>query len=721
MQIIPGASLLSVIISSMADWAGKTLGKVHIDDLVARGGMAEVYTGTHESFGQVAVKIMRGLLDRDSDQLARFKREAEVVEELRHPNIVQMFDYAVVDETPCIIMEYIPGPSLAAYMKNLHDNKQRLPIGIVGHILTSMASALDYAHSKGMVHRDIKPANVLLRSRSESIELDKSLPLDVEPVLTDFGLVRLLDSTMHTTAGSVSGTPTYMSPEQARGEKVDNRTDIYSFGIMLYEMLAGEVPFQADTTFGMLMKHINEPLPPIKGISKDLQALLDRTLAKDPSLRYESAGDLANEFMALFNGQTISPGTLHIAEIARKAAEASRQGRSQPAEPISRGRSFLRIAVEIVVVLGLGLALVQYLLTRNQSANLTPTPTLNAALPVGKLQFADVGGLVDHFSMSLSSNVPLPPEGQHLEGWLISNNPEIAPRNVGKVIFDSNGGQLDFSYPGGKNILADFNGIMITLEEGSVEDAASVTQPSENIMYSSIFPAESLTHIRKLLVSDPDTPNEEALIQGLWYYSGQYILLTIKGDDTVDPELISLVQAFEGGDEDSFRKRTEEIINLIVGDQSDLHLDYDQDGEFDQYGGDGYGSLPNGEHAGYLQGTADAAQAAADAVDSTSNIRTKNEILQVCIDNMTDWTNQLLPLALQLVDMPMDSPEMETIVRRMSKLGTSMLDGDDANNNQFIELVSGECGAQDAYEDAAYPMADMDIFIGPDVIPSTGR
>ena len=119
MQIIPGASLLSVIISSMADWAGKTLGKVRIDNLVARGGMAEVYTGTHESFGLVAVKVMRGLLDRDSDQLARFKREAEVVEELRHPNIVQMFDYAVVDETPCIIMEYIPGPSLADYLKHL--------------------------------------------------------------------------------------------------------------------------------------------------------------------------------------------------------------------------------------------------------------------------------------------------------------------------------------------------------------------------------------------------------------------------------------------------------------------------------------------------------------------------------------------------------------------------------------------------------------------------
>ncbi len=265
----------------MPDWEGKTLGKVIIHKLVARGGMAEVYMGTHESFGQVDVKVMRGLLERDSDQLARFQREAEVIENLRHPNIVQMFEYDVVDESPYLVMEYIPGPSLAVYLKKLHDNKQRLPIGLVAQILKSVASALDYAHLKGLVHRDIKPANVLLRSEIEPVDLSKPLPQDVEPVLTDFGLVRLLDSTMLTTAGSVSGTPTYMSPEQARGEKVDKRTDIYSLGIMLYEMLAGTVPFQSDTTFGMLMKHINEPPPPIQGISPDLQALIRKPLVMD--------------------------------------------------------------------------------------------------------------------------------------------------------------------------------------------------------------------------------------------------------------------------------------------------------------------------------------------------------------------------------------------------------------------------------------------------------
>ncbi len=231
----------------MADWTGRTIGNIQIADLIARGGMAEVYLGTHPTFGQVAVKVIRGLLERDVAQLARFKREAEVIGELKHPYIVHLVDYIVEDETPCLVMEYIEGPSLAIYLKELHGRKQRIPIAVVAQILRAVASALDYAHSKGIVHRDIKPANVLLRSSSQHITTESTLPLDVEPILTDFGLVRLLDSTQHTTTGSVSGTPAYMSPEQARGEKVDSRTDIYSLGIMLYEMLAGAVPFQADT------------------------------------------------------------------------------------------------------------------------------------------------------------------------------------------------------------------------------------------------------------------------------------------------------------------------------------------------------------------------------------------------------------------------------------------------------------------------------------------
>ena len=701
----------------MADWAGKTLGKVHIDSLVARGGMAEVYTGTHESFGQVAVKVMRGLLERDSDQFARFQREAEVVEELRHPNIVQMFDYTVVDETPCLVMEYIPGPSLHTYLKHLHDNKQRLPIGIVGHILTSMASALDYAHAKGMVHRDIKPANVLLRSRSESVELNKPLPSDVEPVLTDFGLVRLLDSTMHTTAGSVSGTPTYMSPEQARGEKVDKRTDIYSFGIMLYEMLAGEVPFQSDTTFGMLMKHINDPPAPIKGISKDLQALLDRALAKDPSLRYETAGELANEFMALFNGQTISPGTLHIAEMARKAAEASKKG--QPADGGRQGWSPLMIGLGIAAILGLAFFISSFFNPEQNTLTITPTPTRDPNFDVGRLRFGDAGDIMDEIVISLTSGVQPPTDGTHFEGWLISDDGTIT-RPLGPVIFNDAGiGRLEFRNPGSQNILATFNQLIITAEVGNIEDGAVITKPSTDIRYSSIFPPEALIPIRKILVSDLDTPNEEALIQGLWFYGAQYINTSINGDSENDPEYISLVAALDGGDEPTFRKRTEEIINQIVGDASEQFLDYDEDGTVEYYLGDAYGSLPAGDRPGYIQATETNAKAAADAADSTGNIRLFSNNTQICMQNMTTWTNELLQLALQLVDMPF-GPEMRSTVDRMAELGKWLYDGNDVNNDSQIDPIPGECGITIAYEEA-YSMADMLIYPGPNRLPPTGN
>lgn len=339
----------------MADWTGKTLGRVQINKLIAHGGMAEIYTGIHETHGLVAVKVMRGLLEREEHQLTRFKREADVIGELRHPNIVRMLDFTIVDETPCLIMDYIPGPSLALYMKELHARNQRIPIAVTAQILRSVASALDYAHSKGIIHRDIKPANMLLRSPTQHITTEQPLPLDVTPILTDFGLVRLLDSTLHTTTGSVSGTPTYMSPEQSRGEKADKRTDIYSLGIVVYEMLAGQVPFNAETTFGMLMKHINEPPPPIKGISADLQAIMDRALAKDPNMRYPAAGEMAKEFLSVEKGQHASPDTKYFAEVARKAAEAS-MSKIQIHEPPRI--QWKKIALEITLAIILAFAIV---------------------------------------------------------------------------------------------------------------------------------------------------------------------------------------------------------------------------------------------------------------------------------------------------------------------------------------------------------------------------
>ncbi|HEX9389426.1 MAG TPA: protein kinase [Anaerolineales bacterium] len=697
----------------MADWAGKTLGKVHIEDLIARGGMAEVYTGTHESFGRVAVKVMRGLLEKDSDHLARFQREAEVIENLRHQNIVQMLEYAVADESPYLVMEYIPGPSLAAYLKRLHDKKQRLPIGLVAQILQSTASALDYAHLKGIVHRDIKPANVLLRSQSDPVEFDKTLPIDVEPVLTDFGLVRLLDSTMHTTAGSVSGTPAYMSPEQARGEKVDKRTDIYSLGIMLYEMLAGVVPFQSDTTFGMLMQHINEPPPPIQGISKDLQILIDRALAKRPNDRYESAGALAEEFLALFNGQTISPGTLHIVEMARQAAEAEQQGKPQP----ERGRTnWVRIGAEITIALAIMFVIFRFFINpASQTLTLTPTP-INPNIPVGSMSFTDVSNPNDKISFIIP-NLPQPGANTHYEAWLVSDDGSSF-QDVGKMTIDPSGtGQLDFTDPDGQNLLQ-FGELRITKEQ----DNPAATKPTGDVVYSSIFPSQALVYVRNVELAYDVTPSNLALMQGLYYYSGSYITTPINGDEVNDPEFIGIKKAYENQDEATeatIRKDTEMVINQIVGEASDQYKDYDQDGTVDVYSSDGYGSLPNGDHAGYLQETATNLKAAVDAPDSTPNIRTQSENIQVCIQNMQGWTDQILPLALKLNETEY-GPAMKPIIDQLSKFGDALLNGVDKNNNGQIEAVEGECGALKAYE-LGWALAEFPIYSGPNRIPPSGK
>lgn len=694
----------------MADWAGKTLGNVHIENLIARGGMAEVYKGAHKSYGVVAIKVMRGLLERDSEQLSRFQREAEVVGELKHPNIVQLLDYKVEDETPCIVMEYVPGPTLAAYMKALHEQKKRIPIGIVAKLLKSVASALDYAHAKGIIHRDIKPANVLLRSPENPVEINDTLPIDVEPVLTDFGLVRLLDSTSHTTTGSVSGTPAYMSPEQSRGDKVDKRTDIYSLGVMLYEMLAGAVPFQSDTTFGMLMKHINEPPPVIEGISSDLQAILDRALAKDPSMRYESAGELAQEFLAVFNGQTVSPGTIHIAQMARQlAAEANKKKQAPPERPLTR---WLRIGLEIAIAAGLAFALFQFI--NPPAVPVTPTPVpVDPDIPIGRMRFTDFNGVLDRVTLVLNDAEP-PATGTRYEAWL-RNSLTGSVRNIGTIrINTSNIGQLEFTAPGRQNLFENYDEIFITTEQGN----GVVLAPSANVAYSSIFPRGSLTAARNLLASNMDTPNRYAPMQGLYYYSGSYITGAINGDP-INPGFVGLAQAYQNGDEATLRKRTEDVINLIVGALNEQYKDYDGDGKIDSNDGDGFGSLPNGNQPGYLQLAALGAKNVGDAEDSTPNMRLYSENIQTCIRNMEGWTDQLLPLALQLTETPF-GPEMEPIINEMSNLGNYLLQGFDANQNGLIEPVEGECGVTLAYE-YGWNLVEMPIFIGPDRVPLSGK
>ena len=283
----------------MPEWNGKTIGNVRIEKLLARGGMAEVYLGTHITLARpVAVKVLHSFREEEPVLLERFQREARVVATLRHPNIVQVFDFDTIDGHPYIVMEYLKGPTLATYLQ--HQRKQRIPHPQVARLLNGLAAAVDYAHERGVIHRDIKPANILLHNKTDEIPLDQTLPEDVEAVLTDFGLVRLVDIDTHTTSGMIAGTPAYMSPEQARGDKLDHRTDIYSLGIVLYELLAGRVPFTADHAVVLNMQihemQIHALPPPIPELPARVQAVLDCALAKKPADRYPTSREMASDF-----------------------------------------------------------------------------------------------------------------------------------------------------------------------------------------------------------------------------------------------------------------------------------------------------------------------------------------------------------------------------------------------------------------------------------------
>jgi serine/threonine-protein kinase len=181
-------------------------------------------------------------------------------------------------------------------MRHLHQRKKRIPSDQVARLLNQISIALDYAHKQGVVHRDIKSGNIMLHNKTDDIPLDRPLTDDIEPVITDFGLVRIMNATTQTASGTVSGTPAYMSPEQARGDPTDHRTDIYSLGVVLYEMLAGRVPFEADSTLTVLHMQIHTAPPPIPGIALKVQQVIDHALAKNPDERYQDSRELAMDY-----------------------------------------------------------------------------------------------------------------------------------------------------------------------------------------------------------------------------------------------------------------------------------------------------------------------------------------------------------------------------------------------------------------------------------------
>ena len=265
---------------SMTLEAGARLGRYRILDLLGRGGMADVYRAEDERLDrEVALKLVPPEFARDPDRVERFEREVRAAAKLTHSNIVTVYEFGQGESQPFYTMALMRGGDLKT---RIRSHPEGMPPEEARGIALAVARALAHAHGEGFVHRDVKPENILFGQ-------------DGVPQLTDFGIARAMSSGTRMTATGMSiGSPHYMSPEQARGQPVDGRSDLYSLGVVLYEMLTGKVPFDAADTFAVGLSHINDPVPKLPKKVAAWQPVLERLLAKSPADRYRNAGELVN-------------------------------------------------------------------------------------------------------------------------------------------------------------------------------------------------------------------------------------------------------------------------------------------------------------------------------------------------------------------------------------------------------------------------------------------
>ncbi|MBX3036439.1 MAG: protein kinase [Anaerolineales bacterium] len=348
------------------------IGRYEIKSELGRGGFATVYLAYDPRFErEVAIKFLPPeLMHADPQFRTRFEREAKIIAQLEHPSIVPVYDVGEENNQPYFVMRYMGGGSLAERIKT-----KTFTVAEAVKLLEQIAPGMDEAHAKGIVHRDLKPANILFTSKGT-------------PLISDFGIAKFSQGEAGNVTGSaIIGTPAYMAPEQASGEAVDGRTDIYALGVILYEMVTGKQPYQADTPLGLAIKHVTEPVPHILEADPSLPTWMEKVIstamAKDKDDRFTTAVELVETIKAFLRGETPperqSPTTIKVSPYNKTTVSKKPIESTQPAQ---KQRSWLPVLVIVgllgVIVLGGGYFLLSSGMLQSNNEATIPSPTISS-------------------------------------------------------------------------------------------------------------------------------------------------------------------------------------------------------------------------------------------------------------------------------------------------------------------------------------------------------
>ncbi len=363
--------------------ATRKLGKYQLFERLGRGGMAEVYRAHHISLDRyVAIKVLHAFLADDPEFKERFEKEARNIARLKHPNIVQVYDFEndTENESYYMVMELVEGPTLKDVLTRLSERGQVMPLPEAIRIIREAAGALAYAHSQKMIHRDVKPANLML---------DR----DNRVVLTDFGIAKIVTGAQFTASGGMVGTPAFMAPEQGLGDAGDERSDLYSLGVILFQLVTGQLPYDADTPLAIILKHLNEPIPTSRSINpqvpEPIDQIVQRLMAKDPVDRYQTANELIADLERFERGLPLADPNVPLEEhetldLRPFSTRSTNEIKPVKAEQPPRRRIPLLLWIILGGIIGVGifvavqsgrLPLLGLFATPTPTATLTLTPT----------------------------------------------------------------------------------------------------------------------------------------------------------------------------------------------------------------------------------------------------------------------------------------------------------------------------------------------------------